>query len=581
MNEHTAFHSLSDGSSFEPASHTAEMAARELAARLGVEYLAELEGRQLVGRDDECLELLKREGPQVWACVDGPTSTPCAVVVPNSRAAQALNATSTPSHPLKSRIRVASARTVHKALQERVATALTFFATKGLFDAMPGFSARTRINSTQGVMLGAFAVIFSQLFWFHFELAVLCMHLAATFFFVGCTMLRLAAALHPRPRKRELLQSEREEPVYTVLVALRREANMVPQLLNSLSRIVWPTDRLDIKLICEADDPETIAAIEAHPLAGMVEIVEVPKCEPRTKPKALRYAIPMIRGEFVVLYDAEDIPHPLQLQEAFRTFDRAPLSLGCLQAPLEIINGKKNWLSRCYAFEYAALFRGLIPWLASKRLAFPLGGTSNHFRRTALEAVGGWDPHNVTEDADLGIRLVRMGYSTGVLSNPTYETAPDTLADWFPQRARWNKGWLQTWLVHMRSPAQLTRDLGVRSSLVAQFVLFGMVFSALVHPFMIMAIPYLLYVVLSDKPLSSFDYTLIGADAVSLAGGYLGFLLLGFTRLDAGEKVGFLRIVAVTPIYWMLISLAAWKAVKDLCFRPFHWDKTNHQPFVN
>lgn len=563
-----------------PGSDPEEMSAREFAARLGVEFLPTLEGKQLVGREEECLALLRREGPQVWACVDGPMSTPAAIVVPNSRAAQALHAASRELHPLKSRIRVATIRTVRKALQARSATALKFSATKGLFDAMPEFSARVRINSTQGLIIGSLAVILTQLLWLHFAVAALSVHVIATVFFVGCTLLRIAAALHAQPRKAEFCEPERPEPVYTVLVALWREANMVPQLLAALSRICWPPDRLEIKLICEADDPETIAAIESHPLGAMAEIIAVPPCAPRTKPKALRYALPMVRGEFVVLYDAEDIPHPFQLREALCAFDRAPATLGCLQAPLEIINGERNWLTRCFAFEYAALFRGLVPWLAARRLAFPLGGTSNHFRRSALEAVGGWDPHNVTEDADLGIRLARMGFATGVLTHPTYETAPDTLKDWFPQRARWNKGWLQTWLVHMRSPAKLARDLGLRSFLVAQFVLFGMVFSALIHPLMIVAIPYLAYVLASGVAFDTIDRLLIGADVLSIAGGYFGFLLLGLTRMRHGERAGFWRVLLATPAYWLMISFAAWKAVKDLCFRPFHWDKTDHKPFT-
>lgn len=429
---------------------TEEASARELAAKLGVRFLDRLEGAQLVGREEDCLELLRRYRPQVWACIEGPASTPCAVVVPNSRAADALDAASPPSHSLNSRVRVATVSTVRKALQARTARALTFFATKGLLDAMPEFSARIRIDSKQGVILGALAVILPQLTLVYFQAAVLSIHIAATFFFVGCAALRIAAAFPSYTHKREPVRATRPEPVYTVLVALWREANMVPQLLAALNRIAWPADKLDIKLVCEADDPDTIAAIEAHPLGETVEIIAVPSCEPRTKPKALRYAMPMSRGEFVVLFDAEDIPHPFQLQEAFGIFDDAPPSLGCLQAPLEIINGEKNWLTRCFAFEYAVLFRGLVPWLASRRLAFPLGGTSNHFRRSALEAVGGWDPHNVTEDADLGIRLARMGYTTGVLTNPTYEAAPDALKDWFPQRTRWHKGWIHLWRLFLK-----------------------------------------------------------------------------------------------------------------------------------
>jgi hypothetical protein len=413
-----------------------------LAAKLGVEYLDELDARQLAVREDECFALLQREGPQVWANLDGVLQTPSAVVVPNSRAAQALGAASAGGHSLKSRIRVATAKTVRRALHDRCGPALTRFATKALFDSHPEFSASIRMNAAQGVCLGVTAIIFAQMLFYHFAAAVFAIHIAATLFFLGCTALRVAASFCRPPVRLPLCDVKRSEPIYTVLVALWREANMVPQLMGALSQLEWPKDRLEIKLICEADDPETIAAIEANQLRSMVEVIAVPPSQPRTKPKALRYALPMCRGEFAVLYDAEDIPHPYQLQEAWRIFDNAPPQLGCLQAPLEIVNAQSNWIARCFAFEYVALFRGLVPWLASRNIAFPLGGTSNHFRRSVLDAVGGWDPHNVTEDADLGIRLARLGYSTGVLSRPTYEAAPDTLVDWRPQRARWNKGWL-------------------------------------------------------------------------------------------------------------------------------------------
>ena len=556
-----------------------EQVARNLAAALDLQYLDHLDAGQLVVREEECLELLKREGPQVWALVDGPSNPPCAVIVPNSRSAAALDGLGPSRHPLKSRVRVATADTVRRALQGRAAGALEAYATRGLFERMPEFSARIRLNSVQGASLGIVAVIMFYALLFDHVTALLAIHVAATIFFVGCFLLRFGAAMYRTPKMRDLPEPRRAEPVYTVLVALWREANMVPQLLAALSRLAWPADKLEIKLVCEADDRETIAAIRSHPLGSMVEIIEVPPSLPRTKPKALRYALPMCRGEFVVLFDAEDIPHPYQLHEAWSVFDRAGPRLGCLQAPLEIINYDRNWISRCFAFEYAALFRGLVPWLASLRLAFPLGGTSNHFRRSALEAVGAWDPHNVTEDADLGIRLARLGYATGVLTRPTYESAPDCWADWFPQRARWNKGWLQTWLVHMRSPVRLARELGFGSFLVAQFVLFGMVFSALVHPLMIISLIYLAVVILAGIPLSTFAGILLAADLASIAGGYAGFFLLGWTRLRADEKAGFATIVASTPLYWLLISVAAWKAVRDLFVNPFHWDKTSHTPY--
>src|SRR5690606_21252526 len=178
--------------------------------------------------------------------------------------------------------------------------------------------------------------------------------------------------------------------------------------------------------------------------------------------KALAFALPLSGGEFVTLYDAEDEPDPMQLAEAWHRFRREGPELAVLQAPLEISNRSQSPLARMFAFEYAGLFRRLLPWLSSQRLVLPLGGTSNHFRRAALEAVGGWDPYNVTEDADLGVRLARFGYRAATLTLPTREDAPDQLGAWMRQRTRWYKGWLQTWLVHTRQPLRLTRELGWR-----------------------------------------------------------------------------------------------------------------------
>lgn len=554
--------------------------ARELAARLGVRYLDNLDSAQLLIREDDCIALLGRDRPQVWAILEGALHPPSAVVVPNSRAAGVLGTADAAGHALKSRIRVATTRTVRAALHQRCAAALTRLATRGLSDSMPEFSASVRMNAAQGAAFGVLAVIFMDLLIFRFGAAMLSLHIAATIFFLGCTALRAMAIFGVPPVSHRLPKARREEPVYTVLVALWREANMVPQLMAALSQLVWPADRLEIKLICEADDPETIAAIEASPLRAIAEIVAVPPSQPRTKPKALRYALPMCRGEFVVLYDAEDIPHPEQLQEAWRTFDAAPPHLACLQSPLEIVNAGTNWIARCFAFEYAALYRGLVPWLAANGLAFPLGGTSNHFRRSVLDTTGAWDPHNVTEDADLGMRLARLGYATGVLSRPTFEAGPESLSDWLPQRARWNKGWLQTWLVHMRSPARLARELGFRSFAATQFVLFGMVFSALVHPLMIATAFYLAFMIAAGAPFDAVEVALAGMDAVSILGSYAGFLALGWTRLRPAELPGFWRVVTATPVYWLLISAAAWKAVRDLGLRPFHWDKTRHVPVM-
>jgi cellulose synthase/poly-beta-1,6-N-acetylglucosamine synthase-like glycosyltransferase len=291
----------------------------------------------------------------------------------------------------------------------------------------------------------------------------------------------------------------------------------------------------------------------------------------------LAYALPITSGEFVVLFDAEDHPHPWQLVEAWQRFRAGGDRLACLQAPLEISNRHGSLLSRMFFFEYSALFRGLLPWLARYELLLPLGGTSNHFRREALERLGGWDPHNVTEDADLGVRLVRFGYRAETISLPTLEDAPEDFRTWLPQRTRWFKGWFQTWLVHMRNPLRLTRDLGFGSFVVAQILFAGMIVSATAHPFLIAMVASVLMGIATGNPLGIMESIFLPLDVINIAGSYLSFLILGWRTLRASERKGAWKVVLFTPVYWMMISLAAWRSLWQLWLRPHHWEKTAHR----
>ncbi|MCX5513382.1 hypothetical protein C3941_00095 [Kaistia algarum] len=232
-------------------------------------------------------------------------------------------------------------------------------------------------------------------------------------------------------------------PVYTILLPLYDEAHMVPELVRAMNRLDWPRDRLDIKFLIEARDRATARALEKLSLTTPFEVIVVPDAAPRTKPKALAFALPLVRGEFVTVYDAEDRPDPGQLIEAYAAFRAGDARLACVQAPLLIDNGEMNGLAGLFAMEYAILFDALLPFLAALDLPLPLGGTSNHFRREALERIGGWDPYNVTEDADMGIRLARFGLKAKTITRPTYEEAPLSTKLWLAQRTRWLKGWMR------------------------------------------------------------------------------------------------------------------------------------------
>ncbi|MGN6548642.1 MAG: glycosyltransferase family 2 protein, partial [Pararhizobium sp.] len=327
-------------------------------------------------------------------------------------------------------------------------------------------------------------------------------------------------------------------------------------------------------------DDATLAALDALDLPPEFEIVRVPPMQPRTKPKALHYALSGVSGSYLVIYDAEDRPHPDQLLEAYAIFSRAPETLAVLQAPLIIHNSARNWLSGLFALEYAALFRGLLPMLARFGLPLPLGGTSNHFRVSALRECGAWDPHNVTEDADLGLRLFRRGYRGGVLSLWTMEEAPETLPVWMRQRTRWFKGWLQTWLVLMRAPLRLRRELGTGGFAVFQVLIAGMLCSALAHPLLVVFVAaFALHAAGSGMVTGAgLDRLLFGADIWNLVGGYAVFLLLGWRAMTGEERrrVG-PKWMAILP-YWLAMSAASWLALFELMRKPFYWAKTPHSP---
>ncbi|WP_274630137.1 glycosyltransferase [Arvimicrobium flavum] len=477
------------------------------------------------------------------------------------------------------RLRLVPVTVLRSALAARVTHLLENIATFDLFTRHPAYSARTVVNAWQGCALGALAIGLPVAVWAWPAFAFAALHIVFTLFFFSCVVLRFMALAKPAPAVGGAA-GERpcpaDLPIYSVLVALYKEADVVGELIAALRKLDWPASKLDIKLVCEADDNATIAAIRAARPPPYMQVVAVPDFGPRTKPKALNYALQTCRGEFIVLYDAEDKPHPGQLMEAWRRFRSSPPAVACLQAPLEITNGDETWIARLFAFEYSALFRGLLPWLSARQLILPLGGTSNHFRRATLEEVGGWDPYNVTEDADLGARLMRFGYRTETISLPTLEEAPTTRGVWVPQRTRWFKGWLQSWLVHMRAPTALYRELGPKSFLVVQVVFGGMVISALVHPILLATIAIVGADLIQGKSLSTFQSTLLVVDTINIACGYVSFWLLGWHSRAPGERRGMRKIVLCTLFYWMLMSYAAWRSVIHLYRVPHLWEKTPH-----
>ena len=386
-------------------------------------------------------------------------------------------------------------------------------------------------------------------------------------------LLRLAAAMPARVAAEPPPLADRDLPVYSVLIPLRDEAAMVPLLRQAMARLDYPAHLLDIKFVVEAKSAETVRAVERVLDDPRFRMIVVPPGPPHTKPKALDYALPLARGEFVVVYDAEDVPDADQLRRAATRF-RADPGLACLQAELVPENAHENGLTALFAAEYAGLFGRLLPALARWKLPVPLGGTSNHFRISVLREIGGWDAFNVTEDADLGVRLARRRHRAEAFSSRTHEEAPLTVGAWMAQRTRWMKGWMQTYCVHNRAPRELLRDLGWRGFLGFQILVGGMIISSLLHTvFLGSLIARLVFEgFVGFVPVDAWDLFAIGI----IGAGYGGAIALVVSGLIHQRALHLAPFQVLLPGYWLLHSIATLYAVGELITAPSHWAKTTH-----
>ncbi len=452
---------------------------------------------------------------------------------------------------------------------------------------MPEFSARRRLSQAQMQVLLVLALTFVWLFVLlpgvtqAFVAAMVVLFYLATIFLRAFVLTLLDSLPWPQPENGEMpddagWSAAEDLPLYTMLVPLYREEGQVAELVRAIASMDWPASRREVFLVCEEDDSQTIRAVRACALPEGFHLVCCPKSFPRTKPKALNFALPLAKGELVVVYDAEDRPHPMQLREAYKRFAADGRDLACLQAPLTATNAAAGWLSAMYTVEYDTLFRGTLPALASIGGPLPLGGTSNHFRTEALRACMGWDAWNVTEDADLGVRLARMGFRCATIELPTLEEAPETLPVWMRQRTRWLKGWMQTILVHMRDPLRLQRELGWSGFLVFQLSMTTIVASVLAHPFVLAhAILSLCRIALGHE-LTVRQFAYVGLDLFSITASYMTYgLLAGAVARRSGKRVG-MRLQLSLPAYWLLISAAGWRAAWQFVREPFKWEKTEH-----
>ena len=368
---------------------------------------------------------------------------------------------------------------------------------------------------------------------------------------------------------------EDDLPEYTVLVPLYRETETLPSLVASLSELDYPKHKLQVLLLLEEDDAPTRDAVAAMALPPFITSLVTPEGFPKTKPKACNLGLAHARGKYLVIYDAEDRPEPDQLKKAVLGFRHYPAKVICLQARLNFYNKRQNLLTRMFTLEYSMWFDLFLPGMSDLRSPMPLGGTSNHFRVDALRNLMGWDPFNVTEDCDLGIRLARKGFETRMLDSTTWEEACSDPAFWIRQRSRWVKGYIQTYLVALRKPFEIMRRVGFGRALGFHVMVGGTFLSLLINP-LYWALTLLWFALRWDGVTHLFPFPIILWGLVCLFAGNFVFV---YATLLAAFRRGYFDIVKyglLVPLYWMLMSIGAWKGCLQLITRPNYWEKTKH-----
>ena len=453
----------------------------------------------------------------------------------------------------------------------------------GLHEQAPEMSAYRTLTLAQGALLFALAAgtIVAAATWRLQVATVLCGLGTALYLVVFLYRLVIFCQVLRSPDQVTVTDEEAEAipdadlPVYTVMVPAYHEPEVITNTVAALESLRYPRELLDVMLLLEQDDVDTIQAARAAGPASHIRIIEVPPAHPRTKPKACNYGLTFARGTLLTIYDAEDRPDPLQLRRAVAAFGRLDGPVSCLQARLSYHNATQNILTRWFTAEYNAWFGGLLPALVRQGVPVPLGGTSMHIKRAVLERVGAWDPHNVTEDADLGVRLHRLGYRTLVLDSTTLEEANSDFVNWVKQRSRWYKGYMQTWLVHVRHPLRLLHEVGLWGFLGFHLVVGGTPFLALVNPvFWVLAV--LWAVVKLPLVAALFPVVIYYPAMFCLIVGNFFVLYTHLVILRVSGEERLVWAVLLSPLYWLMMSIAAVKAFLQLFTAPWRWEKTTH-----
>lgn len=452
----------------------------------------------------------------------------------------------------------------------------------GLYTREPEESAYIRITKPQIIFLFTLLGIIGLGLWLYPDQFLIGLFATIQIFYLLSIsykfIISIAGINHKffNEKHKEMNQEIKRYPVYTVLVPLFKEPKPVlKSIIKAIKDFDYPKNKLDVIFLFEKNDQQTINDAKSLNPPSSWRFFYVPNGTPTTKPKACNYGLYFARGKYLVIYDAEDIPEPDQLKKSLAAFQNSPDNYGCFQAFLNYYNKNENFLTRMFTLEYSYWFDYLLSGLFKFRLPIPLGGTSNHFKVDVLKKISGWDPFNVTEDADLGVRMAAENKRVGVINSTTYEEANSRYGNWIRQRSRWIKGYMQTSLVYNRNPIKLIKTLGFWNWASFQMIVTGTPFTFLVNP--LMWIIFLVWIITSNLvifPQIPEIITLLGT--ISLVAGNLIMVILNLAAAFSRKYWSLIPYAILNPVYWVLHSIAAYKALWQLFFRPFYWEKTKH-----
>ena len=478
---------------------------------------------------------------------------------------------------------VCSEREIQTALTNQFRDSYTEESTMGLFFRNPEESAMETFTTLQLVLLYSLVTLFLFGMLFRGRETLLVLFFLINVFYVFSLGFKLLASI--LGARTEILEQVSDEeaaaldpktlPVYTILLPMYKEPEVVKHLIAGIMEMDYPLEKLDVKILLEEEDTVTYDAVRALRPPANFEIVRVPYSVPKTKPKACNYGLLFARGEYLTIYDAEDVPEKDQLRKVVAAFRKGPENMICVQAALNYFNSDQNLLTRMFTLEYSYWFDYMLPGIEALGMPIPLGGTSNHFRTEMLRLLGGWDPFNVTEDADLGIRASAHRMWVSTINSTTFEEANSHTGNWIRQRSRWIKGYMQTYLVHMRNPLRLFRTIGLMPFLGVQLLIGGTFMTFLINPIL-----WLLFIFwIAFRPLwmeSVFPLWILTLSTLNLIVGNAMGIYLNMLAVFRRRLFHLTFYSLMNPFYWILHSIAAYKALWQLFTKPFFWEKTVH-----